>query len=184
MNFGDSRKTVLVMLVMLVIMGLIFSGIFGYKSFQDRMIRQSMTSRKPPPVTVTASKAEILAWQPQIKAVGTLRAVRGVEVTSEIAGLVRDISFYPGEEIEAYRVLVQLNAEADIAQLSSLEAAVELAKIVYDRDQKQCRRSARPPSTPMPQISRSKGRRLPSRRRSWQKRRFAPLLPAGSASVP
>lgn len=125
------------MLIMLLIVGVIFGGIFGYKWFQMQMIKKSMAGQKMPPVTVTATKAESKDWQPRLKAVGSLRAVRGVDVTCEIAGLVRSINFQPGQNVSAGQLLVQLNADSDIAQLHSLEAAAALAKIVYERDRKQ-----------------------------------------------
>ena len=56
------------------------------------------------------------------------RAVRGVDVTSEITGLVRTLHFKSGDEVKEGQSLVQLNADADIAQLRSLEAAAELAR--------------------------------------------------------
>ncbi|OHE16419.1 MAG: efflux transporter periplasmic adaptor subunit [Syntrophobacterales bacterium GWC2_56_13] len=130
-------KMILVMVIMLLIVGLIFGGIFGYKAFLARMSRRAMATQKMPPVTVTAVKAGVQTWQPQLQAVGSLRAVRGVDVTSEIAGLVRSVQFRPGEEVKEGQILVQLNADADIAQLRSLEAAAGLAQIVYDRDKKQ-----------------------------------------------
>jgi len=137
MNWKISGKKVLGMILMLAVVGLVFGGIFGYKAFQARMIRQSMASMKPPAVTVTARKAEALSWRSELKAVGTLRAVKGVEVTSEVDGLVSRVHFRPGEEVKAGQALVQLNADADVAQLRSLEAAAELAQVVYDRDRKQ-----------------------------------------------
>ena len=51
-------------------------------------------------------------WQPQLAAVGSLRAVRGVDVTTEIAGLVRDVAFNSGQEAKAGQILVRLNADA------------------------------------------------------------------------
>jgi membrane fusion protein (multidrug efflux system) len=137
MNFRTYRNMILGMVIMLLIVGVVFGGIFGYKAFQARMSRQAMMAQKMPPVTVTAVKAGFQTWQPQLQAVGSLRAVRGVDVTSEIAGLIRSVQFRPGEEVEAGRILVQLNADADIALLRSLEAAAELAQLVYDRDRKQ-----------------------------------------------
>jgi len=137
MNFRIHMKMILVMVIMLLIVGLIFGGIFGYKAFLARMSRRAMATQKMPPVTVTAVKAGVQTWQPQLQAVGSLRAVRGVDVTSEIAGLVRSVQFRPGEEVKEGQILVQLNADADIAQLRSLEAAAGLAQIVYDRDKKQ-----------------------------------------------
>ncbi len=131
------KKMIRGMIIMLLVVGVIFGGIFGYKAFQGIMIKKFMASQKMPPVTVTAQKAGFQEWQPQLKVVGSLRAVRGVEVTCEVAGLVRAINFQPGQQVRTGDVLVELNAASDIAQLHSLQAAVELAGIVFDRDQKQ-----------------------------------------------
>ncbi|HET6459696.1 MAG TPA: efflux RND transporter periplasmic adaptor subunit [Syntrophales bacterium] len=125
------------MLIMLAIVGLLFGGIFGYHAWKAHMLKKSMAGMQMPPVTVTAMKAELQSWQPQLKAVGSLRAMRGVDVTSEISGLVRTLHFKSGDDVKAGQLLVQLNADADIAQLHSLEAAAELAGTVYIRDRKQ-----------------------------------------------
>jgi membrane fusion protein, multidrug efflux system len=124
------------MIVMLVAVGVIFGVVFGYKAWQEQRMKRSMAGQIPP-VTVSAMKAEFQTWQPRIRAVGSLRAVRGVDVTSEISGLVRTLHFASGDVVEAGRLLVQLNADADIAQLHALEAAAELAQTVYERDKKQ-----------------------------------------------
>jgi membrane fusion protein (multidrug efflux system) len=124
------------MAIMLVTVGLIFGGIFAYQFFKSQTMKKSM-SAGPPPVTVSAIKAEYQTWQPQLKAVGSLRAVRGVDVTSEIPGLVRTLYFKSNDEVKEGQALVQLNADADIAQLRSLEAAAELANTIYERDKKQ-----------------------------------------------
>jgi membrane fusion protein (multidrug efflux system) len=100
-------------------------------------MKKSMSVAQAPPVTVSAIKAEYVPWQPQLKAVGSLRAVRGVDVTSEIAGLVQTIHFKSGDKVAADQLLVQLNADSDTALLHSLEAAAELADTVYERDKKQ-----------------------------------------------
>ncbi|MGZ3241517.1 MAG: efflux RND transporter periplasmic adaptor subunit, partial [Burkholderiaceae bacterium] len=78
-----------------------------------------------------------LEWQPQLSAVGTLVAIRGVDVSSEIAGLVREVDFKSGQDVKQGEVLVQLNADADIAQLHSLQAAAELSATVLARDRAQ-----------------------------------------------
>ena len=92
---------------------------------------------KPGPQTVTTTKVQPLEWQPQLAAVGTLVAVRGVDVTTEIAGLVRSIEFKSGQDVRTSEVLVRLNDDSDVAQLHSLQAAAELAATVVKRDQAQ-----------------------------------------------
>ncbi|MGE5240152.1 MAG: efflux RND transporter periplasmic adaptor subunit [Bacteroidota bacterium] len=125
------------MVIMLLIVGLLFGGIFGFQAFKAYKIKQFFATNKAPPVTVTAMAAAFQTWQPQINAVGSLRAVRGVDLASEISGIVRTLNFKSGDEVKAGQVLVQLNADADIALLRSLEAAAELARTTYERDKAQ-----------------------------------------------
>jgi membrane fusion protein (multidrug efflux system) len=94
-------------------------------------------SPKPGPQVVTAVKVQALDWQPQLAAVGTVTAVRGVDVTTEIAGLVRDIHFKSGQDVKKGELLVQLNDDTDRAQLQSLLASAELAATTLKRDQAQ-----------------------------------------------
>lgn len=101
-------------------------------------IRQMMASSpRPGPQTVTAIKVQALEWQPQLSSVGTLVAVRGVDVSSEIAGMVRDVRFRSGDEVKSGQVLFALNADADLAQLHALQASADLAATVLARDEAQ-----------------------------------------------
>ena len=125
------------MTIMLIAVGLLIGGLVGFNYFKGYMMQKYMGKGPMPPATVSAMKAEYQVWQPQLNAVGTLRAVRGVDVTTEVAGLVRSINFKSGDEVKAGQVLAQLNADSDIAQLHSLEAAAELASTVYERDKAQ-----------------------------------------------
>ena len=125
------------MMIMLVTVGVLFGAIFGYRAEKSEMMKKSMASFRPPPATVTAMKAEYQSWQPELKSVGTLRAVRGVDVTSEVSGLVTAVLCKSGADAKEGQVLVQLNADSDIAHLHSLQAQAELANTVYERDKKQ-----------------------------------------------
>jgi membrane fusion protein, multidrug efflux system len=124
------------MVIMIGVVAVLFGGVFGFQLFKASMMKKYM-SFKMPPATVTAMAAEFQTWQPQVKAVGSLRAVRGVDVSSEISGLVRSLHFKSGEEVQEGQVLVELNADADIAQLHAYEAAADLANTTYERDKKQ-----------------------------------------------
>ena len=92
---------------------------------------------KPTPETVSTAKVEELEWQPQLRAVGSVLPVRGVDVTTEIAGLVREIRFKSGQDVKKGEVLVELNTDSDRAQLASLQAAAELSATVLKRDKAQ-----------------------------------------------
>ena len=123
---------------MLIMLGAVISLIAILALGKFLQVRQLMASSpKPGAQTVTAIKVEALVWQPQLSAVGTLTAVRGVDLSSEIAGLVRQVAFKSGEDVRAGQILVQLNADSDIAQLHVYEAAAELSATVLARDEAQ-----------------------------------------------
>ncbi len=125
------------MVIMLAAVGILFCGIFGYKAFTGMMMKKYMSAGGMPPVTVSTVRAASQVWLPQLKAVGSLRAVQGVDVTCESAGLVQGILFKSGDDAKAGQLLVQLSVDSDMAQLNALDAASELAKITYERDRKQ-----------------------------------------------
>jgi len=125
------------MVIMLVVVGVLIGGLVGFNFFKGYMMQKYMASAPIPASTVTAMTADYQQWQPQLAAVGTLRAVRGVDVTTEVAGLVRSVNFKSGDETPAGKVLAELNIDADVAQLHSLQAAADLAQTVYDRDKAQ-----------------------------------------------
>ncbi|MEN6587192.1 MAG: efflux RND transporter periplasmic adaptor subunit [Sulfuricella sp.] len=102
-----------------------------------RIMQAIAASPKPAPPTVSAVAVQAFEWQPHFSAVGTLIPVRGVDVTNEIAGLVRNVAFASGQEVKAGALLVELNADADIARLHTLEAAADLAATVLARDRLQ-----------------------------------------------
>ncbi len=123
------------MLLMLLAVVLVVAVIAGLKIMS---IRSFIANMKPPPApAVTTIVASLQPWQPRLNAVGSLRAVRGVDVTTEIAGLVRDVNFKSGQEVTKGQLLIQLNADSDIAQLHATEAAAAQAKTVYNRDKAQ-----------------------------------------------
>jgi membrane fusion protein, multidrug efflux system len=122
------------MVIMLVLVGLLLGGLIGFNFFKGYMMQKYMSSAPVPAATVSTTKAEFQQWQPQLSAVGSMRAVRGVDVTTEVAGLVRSLHFKSGEDVTAGQLLAQLNADADIAQLHVLEAAAELSATTLDRD--------------------------------------------------
>ena len=125
------------MIIMLVAVGVLLGGVIGFNLFKGYMIKKFMANSPVPPATVSTLKVDFQPWQPQLVAVGTLRAVRGVDVTTEIAGLVRSVDFKSGDEVKSGQVLTQLNADTDVAQLHSLQAAADLAATVYERDKAQ-----------------------------------------------
>lgn len=124
-------------ITMLVILAVLFAIIFIYKAIGGYFAGKAMAANASAPITVSVTKVQYQQWQPHLEAVGSLRAVQGVNVTTELAGLVRTIYFDPGIIVKKGDLLVELNIDTDVAQLHSLQAQADLAAINYRRDQAQ-----------------------------------------------
>lgn len=123
------------MLIMLAGM-LVLVAVLGF-GFYQHVRSQIANAPQPEPQTVSTMKVQRLDWQPQLHAIGSLEAVRGVDVTTEIGGLVRAVFIKSGTAVQAGTLLVQLNADAELAELKALEAAAELSATTLRRDQEQ-----------------------------------------------
>src|SRR3990167_524421 len=97
-------------------------------------LQQYIAKRKSPVVTVSTIKADYALWQPKIRATGTIRPVQGVNVTAQVGGMVTAINFDSGASVKEGDVLLQQNADPDIAQLHSLQANAKLAELTFNRD--------------------------------------------------
>jgi membrane fusion protein (multidrug efflux system) len=123
------------MVVMLVLVVGVFAGLGGMKYLQ---IKDAMSKMgPPPPATVSTTVAAFDDWQPQLEAVGSLRAVNGADLAFEVPGIVEEIHFNSGDEVKAGTELIKLRDDEDVSKLHSLQAVVDLAVITYQRGIKQ-----------------------------------------------
>ena len=125
------------MIIMLLAVGILFGGIFGFKAFIGSFIKKKIAEQGQPPQSVSTAKADFSEWQAELQVVGTVRAVRGADIAPEVPGVVTAIHFQSGQEIEEGAPLVQLGNESDLARMQSLAAAADLAETIYERDKKQ-----------------------------------------------
>ncbi|GAB2894208.1 efflux RND transporter periplasmic adaptor subunit [Microbulbifer echini] len=121
--------------MMLMLLGclMLFGGIFAYKFIGSYMVNQFLDTMTLPAPTVTSAKAEQQNWREDLSGVGTVRAVNGVEVTTEAEGVVSAIHFKSGQYIHKGDLLVEIFAEPEKAQLQVLDAELRLARRNYVR---------------------------------------------------
>jgi membrane fusion protein, multidrug efflux system len=124
------------MVIMLVAVAVVFGGIFGFQVFKAAMIKKFISALSNPPQTISAATAATSEWQPKIEAIGSLRAVKGAELSLEASGVVESISFNSGDDVEAGAILLKLRTADDVARLDSLKAMAELNEITLDRSQR------------------------------------------------
>ena len=118
--------------VAIVLLLVIFGSIGGY--LYQRFSAFANMDFSPPPVTIAVSTARQEVWDETLSSVGTIKAVRGVELTSETSGEVTQILFESGAAVAGGDLLVVLNDEVEQASRQNQIASLELAQILFDRD--------------------------------------------------
>lgn len=132
MNISTKRT-----IIVLAAVGIVGGLLFGFQIFKGIMIAKFVNPGSLPPQTVSTIVAKPQDWQPSFSAVGTLRAVRGTDLSVEVAGIVDKILFESGDNVKAGAVLMELRAEDEVARLQSLETSARLAATTYERNLKQ-----------------------------------------------
>jgi membrane fusion protein (multidrug efflux system) len=75
-------------------------------------------------------------WTATARAVGTVVALRQVELRNELAGTIVEVGFSSGDIVEAGQVLVRLDTRQEEASLAAAQAETEMARLTLERRQK------------------------------------------------
>jgi membrane fusion protein (multidrug efflux system) len=131
-NKPSTTKRMIIMIVAVLALIGIIAGI------KVLMIMKMLSGMKPPPpAVVTSAKTSYQEWQPELRAVGTLRAARGADLALEVAGLVGRVNVRSGDDVKAGQLLLELVTTDEVANLRQLEAQTALAQLTYERAQRQ-----------------------------------------------
>jgi membrane fusion protein (multidrug efflux system) len=125
------------LIIMLVIVAALLALIAGWHAFVGKMIKQGMAKGASAPAAVATTKAMMTSWQAHTQAVGSLRAVRGADLSAQASGVVDQISFESGNQVGQGAVLLRLRPNDDPAKLAQLQATATLAEQTLKRDQEQ-----------------------------------------------
>lgn len=120
------------MLVMLLLVLLVVVGLGGYKAFSVYRQIQQFSAPKPA-VSVAVAQARERQWQNRLPAVGSLKAVQGVDLALEVAGTVTALRFESGQKVKAGQLLLELDSDVERGLLGTAEADLGLAKVEYGR---------------------------------------------------
>jgi membrane fusion protein (multidrug efflux system) len=107
----------------------------GFIKFKQVQSAVNASAFQPPPEAVTSIVAHREQWPSTMTVIGTMEAVHGVTVSADLPGTVERIDFESGKSVHAGDVLVELDTRQERAQLASLEAQRDLAKVNFAREQ-------------------------------------------------
>jgi membrane fusion protein (multidrug efflux system) len=125
-----TRKTVLKAVLGL---GILVVDLLLIKGLQIFTMVSSGKNVVPPPVTVTSAVVKEENWSPVLPAIGSVSAVQGAIVATELGGVVSEIKFENGGVAKKGDVIVKLDASQEEALLRSAEAEAELARTDLER---------------------------------------------------
>jgi membrane fusion protein (multidrug efflux system) len=113
----------------------LFVGVLAWFnfSFKPNMIKGFISAMVPPPATVTSEKARTEHWVEHLSSIGTLFSSHGVDVTSQVAGIVTEVRASSGSEVEQGATLVQLDIAVEQADLASAKAVMAEAEVAFQR---------------------------------------------------
>lgn len=120
------------LVLVLLLLAAVFGGIFGWKYYTGQQMAAAR-SGGPPPAMITASTSKNERWQAYLQVVGSVAAVNGIEVTSEVGGQISAIHFKSGEPVAEGDLLLELDDDTDQAQLKGLLAERSLAQLKFNR---------------------------------------------------
>jgi membrane fusion protein, multidrug efflux system len=127
-NVISQRRALGIAIGLLIAIFIFVSGIKALQIF--KMIRSPQIM---PATTVTSAPVTEEDWAPRFSAVGTVSAVEGAVVATELGGVVSQIAFENGGEAKKGDMLVKLDTSSEEAQLRTAEADLELARSDLDR---------------------------------------------------
>jgi membrane fusion protein (multidrug efflux system) len=126
------RRRILIMLGVVVIVVL---ALGGYKAFSIYKQIQQFTAPKPP-INVAVAVVEERPWQSRLPAIGSLKALQGVDLSLEVAGTVKAVLFESGQKVKVGQPLLQLDSDVEKGLLGTAEADLGLAQVDYGRGSK------------------------------------------------
>jgi len=113
-------------------LAIIFGSIFLYLYIQFSAL--SNMDFTPPLISIDTAIAETTTWPSLIHSVGTIRAARGVNLSTESDGEIISLKATPGQFIEAGTIILELNNREAKAKQARLKATLELKQLLFDRD--------------------------------------------------
>lgn len=113
---------------------LVFGGVIGFKLYKRAAVQQFLDARGTPAVHLNATVARAATWEQQLEAIGSLRARQGIEIRSEVDGVIRRVHVESKQPVKAGDLLVELDDTVDRATLKSAQVRLKQTQRDFERD--------------------------------------------------
>ena len=127
------KRAVLLTIVFLLLAGLAAGLAWFHFVYKPEMIRGFIAAAPQPVSTVAVGEAKQDEWLPRAPAIGTFRAVKGVDVAPQAAGVIVQIGFESGQDVKQGGALVQIDDTVEQADLKANLATLRNAELALER---------------------------------------------------
>ncbi|WP_273724958.1 efflux RND transporter periplasmic adaptor subunit [Brucella gallinifaecis] len=117
------KRLILAIIFLVIVVG----GLVGFNLFRTQAIKDFFANMQPPAKTVSTITLEPTTWTPGIEAIGSAKAINGVDLTVQVSGIVDKIDFKANQEVKQGTVLLQLENSIETADLVAAKAEAVLA---------------------------------------------------------
>lgn len=107
--------------------------VFGLHIVKGVMIKKYFAHMQQPVATVSMTPAGEVQWASYIEAIGSLKAINGVNLSSALPGTVIKIAFHSGDWVKRGQLILQLDISQEQALLRQYQAQEKLNKNNFDR---------------------------------------------------
>lgn len=135
------RQTKIRRIIALVAVGALFVSLTGglaYFQFvaKPRLVQSFIAAAGTPPTTVAVTAARAETWAPSLPAIGTFRAIQGIDIAPQIGGKVTAVHVDSGQNVEAGTLLYEIDHSVEEADLASHRATLKNAILALERQEK------------------------------------------------
>jgi membrane fusion protein (multidrug efflux system) len=127
---GMTKRLIITGIVVASLLAALSSWQFAIKPM---LVKSFLAQMVPPPATVSAEKSTQERWVEQLSSIGTLIASQGVDIASQVAGVVTEIPIESSMDVEQGKKLVQLDIAVELADLASAKATLDEAEVAHAR---------------------------------------------------
>lgn len=114
----------------------VLGGAIGLKLYERAAIREYLDNREVPAVYLHAAVAREEIWDQRLSAIGSLVARQGIEIRSEVDGVIRQVHAKPRDLVRAGELLVEMDDTVDQATLKSARVRLDKTSRDFERDRK------------------------------------------------
>jgi membrane fusion protein (multidrug efflux system) len=126
------RKTAFI--TVSVVLGVLIVGLSVFQFVVKPQMIKGFIANAPRPVpAVAVADAKTENWQARIAAIGTFRAIQGIDISPQVGGVVRAINFDSGQDVQKGQLLVQIDDSVEQADLKSNLATLRNAELALER---------------------------------------------------